>query len=217
MLKFKILKDGPGTPLVFLHGFLGNALDWEPLISHLPESHCIAFDLPGHGDSPFMEEVVIPLKSFHLIGYSMGGRIALQLSKKHPEKIASLTLLSTHPGLCSEKEKHQRNFSDESWAKQLLELPIDEFLKRWYDQPIFKKFMPAKRERQNIPALAKSLLHFSLSRQTRYEIDQVIVGEYDLKFRSLFQNPIIVPEAGHCVHLENPKFVAQIIEQRIFR
>lgn len=220
MLIRSCLKKGEGVPLVFLHGFLGTATDWEAVCSFLPSSHCIGFDLPGHGNSPFLESVQIPLERFHLIGYSMGGRIALSLAAAHPNRIASLTLISTHPGLSSEEEKKKRLEHDSQWAKLLFELSIDEFLLRWYDQSIFKPFVPdlTMRKKQNIPALAVSLLHYSLGRQVRMEPKEalILVGERDQKFRSLYSDPVVIPEAGHMVHLENPRAVAREIEKRIF-
>lgn len=213
MIARKILKTGSGIPVVFLHGFLGRSEDWEAVCSHLPEIPCIGYDLPGHGDSPFTDSFAIDLPRYHLVGYSMGGRIALQFAKN----AESVTLLSVHPGLKTEKEKKERLENDQAWAKLLLELPIDEFLLRWYDQSIFKPFRPdfSMRRKQNVSGLAAALLHYSLSKQPRYEIDGVIVGERDTKFRALYSDPILIPNAGHMVHLENPKAVAEIIQTRI--
>ena len=211
MLARTLLKQGPGIPLVFLHGFLGSAADWHPLCSHLPPCHCIGLDLPGHGQSPFMTQFHIDIPRFHLIGYSMGGRIAMAYAKEHPEQIASLRVLSAHPGLKSEEERRLRWESDQAWAKLLLELPIDDFLLRWYDQPIFKSFQPdlSMRKQQNIPDLAAALLHYSLAKQPVYDIDHGLVGEWDTKFRALYRRPIVIPNAGHVIHLENPQFVAR--------
>jgi len=208
-----------GTPIIFLHGFLGTAVDWELVCSYLPDYYCIGFDLPGHGDTPFTENFTIDIPYFHLVGYSMGGRIALSYAKKHPEKIASLTLLSTHPGLKSAEEKKQRLQSDAAWADLLLKLPIDEFLLRWYDQSIFKPFVPdlSLRKKQDKVELAKALMHYSLAKQPYYDIDGILVGEKDVKFRSLYKNPIIIPKASHMIHLENPACVANIIRERISR
>lgn len=213
MLARSLLKEGPGIPLVFLHGFLGTSADWRPLCSYLPLCQCIGLDLPGHGRSPFMTELLIDIPRFHLIGYSMGGRIAMAYAKEHPEQIASLTVLSAHPGLKSEEERRARWESDQAWAKLLLELPIDDFLLRWYDQPIFKSFQPdwSMRRQQNVPDLAAALLHYSLAKQPFYEIDRALVGERDAKFRALYKHPIVIPDAGHAIHLENPKSVARFL------
>jgi 2-succinyl-6-hydroxy-2,4-cyclohexadiene-1-carboxylate synthase len=217
MIAKTILKHGPGIPIVFLHGFLGTAKDWEPVCSFLPSSQCIGFDLPGHGNSPFVEHFKIDIPYFHLVGYSLGGRIALSYIEKYPEQIASLTLISTHPGLKTEEEKQERLENDQEWARLLSELPIDEFLSRWYDQSIFKPYKPdlEMRKQQNIPNLKAALLHYSLAKQKRYEIDHVLVGERDEKFKALYSHPILIPEAGHMVHLENPREVATNIQARI--
>ncbi|MBX7065973.1 MAG: alpha/beta fold hydrolase [Parachlamydiales bacterium] len=212
-LASKLLKSGSGTPIVFLHGFLGRSEDWLPVCSYLPSCTCIGFDLPGHGDSPFEPDFTIDIPKFHLVGYSMGGRIALQ---RFRTQALSLTLLSINPGLKTEEEKQARLKNDEMWANLLLQLPIDEFLKRWYDQSIFKPYKPdfATRRNQNVEGLAKALMHYSLAKQERIEIDGVLVGEWDVKFRALFNHPIIIPNAGHMIHLENPKAVAEIIRMR---
>jgi 2-succinyl-6-hydroxy-2,4-cyclohexadiene-1-carboxylate synthase len=164
-----------------------------------------------------MESFEIEIPRFHLIGYSMGGRLALMYAAKHPEQIASLTLLSAHPGLKTEGEKRERAKIDDDWAKLIFELPIDEFLSRWYHQPLFSRYKPdiEMRKRQNIEALAASLVHYSLAKQPRFEVDQVLVGERDEKFKALFKNPLIIPEAGHVIHLENPRAVAEEIQKRI--
>lgn len=211
------LKEGDGLPLVFLHGFLGTSSDWEPLCSYLPPCPCIGFDLPGHGHSPFQENFTIDLPRFHLIGYSMGGRIAAQYAAQHPEQVASLTIMSAHPGLKTEQERRARWQQDQKWAQMLLERPIDEFLSLWYSQPIFQSFKPdlKKRRQQNIPALAKALLHYSLAKQPLLDLKNVLVGERDEKFRSLFQNPMIIPDVAHAIHLENPKAVAKILESML--
>jgi 2-succinyl-6-hydroxy-2,4-cyclohexadiene-1-carboxylate synthase len=208
------LKKGSGIPIVFLHGFLGNSSDWDEVCKYLPECNCIGYDLPGHGNSSFTEHLQIDLPYFHVVGYSMGGRLALTLPK---EKIASLTLLSVHPGLKTEEEKKQRWESDQKWATLLRELPIDEFLLRWYDQRIFCSFKPdlSKRRSQNMQHLEKALLHYSLAKQPYYRLDHVAVGAKDEKFLSLYKHPIIIENASHAVHLENPKAVAQLIKQRV--
>jgi len=104
--------------------------------------------------------------------------------------------------------------------KMLLELPIDEFLKRWYDQPVFQFYKAdwSMRKKQNVQDLAKALIHFSLGLQTRFELDDanVLIGEWDSKFRALYRHPTLIPSSGHVVHLENPKAVAAEIQKRVF-
>jgi 2-succinyl-6-hydroxy-2,4-cyclohexadiene-1-carboxylate synthase len=225
MLARYSLKQGNGTPLVFLHGFLGDHRDWEGVASNLIFP-CIAFDLPGHGASPFTEDFftvflksVEDLPPFHLIGYSMGGRLAAQFARLHPGKIAKLTLLSAHLGLRSEEERKKRLEKDFEIAKKILEAPIDEFLKEWYDQPLFhtliaKMDIRSMRRNQDKQGIAKALCAFSLGKQVIALRDaHLLVGEYDEAYRTHYQNlpHIVIPDAGHAIHLENPNAVARTL------
>jgi 2-succinyl-6-hydroxy-2,4-cyclohexadiene-1-carboxylate synthase len=219
MLACVDLKQGPGIPLVFLHGFLGTSADWEKVCAFLPQCRCIGVDLPGHGSSPFKETFELPdFGRCHLIGYSMGGRLAMQEAARFPDRFASLIIASSHCGLSDNEEKQKRLALDAEWAASIL--PFDLFLKRWYDQHLFGGFKPdmALRKQQNPDLLAKALVAYSLGRQERLQPKNTTfaVGERDEKYRALFPNAEIVEGAAHMVHLENPKRFAQIIEQRIF-
>lgn len=208
-------------PLVFLHGVLGNRNDWAQVLSYLPDIRSLCIDLPGHGDAPFAEtfEFDPPAEKFHLIGYSMGGRLALDYAQRHPERIAKLLIASAHPGLPTEEEKEKRLKSDAVWAKRLIEWPIDEFLNCWYDQPVFAGFKPdlTMRRNQNIEGLSSALMHYSLGRQPLLKVEKAlyVVGERDAKFRALHPDAIVVPNAGHAVHLENASAFATIIKEKI--
>src|SRR5262245_37449007 len=126
MLHCTPLKRGEGTPFVFLHGFLGCARDWEALASKL-DAPSFAIDLPGHGRSPFtaqFEEALssaLPPEPVHLVGYSMGGRLALRYALAEPERVASLTLIGAHLGLKTESERAARLARDAVWARKLRE------------------------------------------------------------------------------------------------
>lgn len=216
MLVSHVLKQGPGPLFVFLHGFLGNSWDWKEVCAHLPDSwHCIGMDLPGHGDSVFTEDFLGKFPVFrekmHLVGYSMGGRLAMQVAAHFPDRVATLALCSAHPGLSEESERKKRLEHDRKWTAKLRRLSIDAFLKEWYDQPIFNGFRP-ERTFGDRKSLARSLMHYSLARLPFVETNALaIVGEQDEKFRKLWKSSEIVPKAGHAVHLENPKAVAEIL------
>lgn len=211
MLALHDLRKGSGVPVVFLHGFLGRSSDYLPIVKYMEGFHCIGVDLPGHGDSPFTEHFDIPLPYFHLVAYSMGGRLSLRIDEK---KIASLTLISTHPGLQTEEEKSARWQSDLEWAKLLHDLPMEQFLKKWYAQDLFGGFY-APRLKQNKKELIASFLHYSLAKQTYTPLDYVLVGERDQKFRSLFKHPVLIHNAAHAAHLQNPEQVACILTSNI--
>ena len=103
-------KDGPKLPTVVLvHGFGADKDNWTRMVQNLEGFHVIAPDLPGHGDSSFdknaqygfdkqslrLAEFVdaIGLKSFHLVGNSMGGGISALYAFRHPARVKSLALL----------------------------------------------------------------------------------------------------------------------------
>lgn len=208
--------------IVFLHGILGTRKDWDEVIQHLPYQ-CLTFDLPGHGASPIDFDLFKEMKKlppFHLVGYSMGGRIALQ----YPGETLSLTLISTHLGLKTDHERAARLARDQKTAEEILSLPIDEFLKRWYDQPLFKTLRSKidicqMRKEQNRAGLAAALINYSLGKQPDYSDKKAtyLIGEDDEAYRTLYQNTphTLIPNAGHAAHLENPTQIAKEIHEHL--
>jgi 2-succinyl-6-hydroxy-2,4-cyclohexadiene-1-carboxylate synthase len=99
---------GHSSPtFLFLHGFMGSSADWREVMGAMGDrTHCIAVDLPGHGaslglppDTYTIEgatraviRTLDDLQIFHPIvaGYSMGGRLALYLALRYPERRAGL-------------------------------------------------------------------------------------------------------------------------------
>ena len=89
--------DAP--PVVFLHGGGLSSKSWYPVIERLPEFHCLAPDLPGHGrsqDLPFsltgsaqgvasLIREKCPRHRAHLVGLSLGGAVILTLLRLTPE------------------------------------------------------------------------------------------------------------------------------------
>ena len=193
-----------------LHGFLGAPSDWDELLVHMPGT-ALAY--------PFsLDKLPSP---FTLIGYSMGGRIALDFAIKNPEKIVSLILISAHLGLKTDEERKKRLQQDLLFAEQLETTPFSQALERWYDQPLFaslkqKRDMLAMRSEQNPFQCAAMLRAHSLGLQPDYSYKlpkqtTLIAGEYDTKYRKHYETwpHQIVEGAGHAIHLEEPKRLAQ--------
>jgi 2-succinyl-6-hydroxy-2,4-cyclohexadiene-1-carboxylate synthase len=145
--------------LVFLHGFLGSANDWSALIEQLPDCDCIAFDLPGHGDAReqrLNRMIDFPhwlnqqlqqrdISNYHLLGYSLGGRLALQFAATQPTGLQSLLLENAHPGLSSVAERKIRASADARWARRFYREPLADMLTDWYQQPVFADLNPTER------------------------------------------------------------------------
>jgi len=241
--------------LVFLHGFLGDRIDWQTTIEQLKDSfHCVTIDLPGHGNSvstalPLNDGFEnchhlikvcldeLKLQSFSFIGYSLGGRIALDYARsQHDPRLKQLVLESSHIGLTNEEDKIQRYQSDQLWAERFATQSIEDSLYDWYDQGIFddlndsdKGFLVEKREHNYGVYLANTLLAISLGHQhsaeqflARTELPiYYIYGKEDAKFKqlaaSLPQRENIKAHGcdglGHNTHQQQPKKYSNHIKQ----
>src|SRR5271163_4644595 len=111
-VKVHYLIEGTGEPVVLIHGLDSSArMNWQMpgIIDALAVDHqVIALDLPGYGqpDKPaqpdaygqgWVEDVILLLdhlkiRKAHIVGYSMGGMVALKLISEHPERVISGTL-----------------------------------------------------------------------------------------------------------------------------
>lgn len=216
----------PNRPTVlFLHGFLGSGTDWRLVVEGLRDTcRSVCVDLPGHGRTPLppqsepltMEDCAAALIArldalriprCGLVGYSMGGRLALYLALTCPDRFDRVLLESASPGLRTEAERQQRRDHDEQVAQRLDRAAHDpemfrSFLGWWYDQPVFASLAkdPARRDaliesrRNNDPrSLAAALRGLSAGAQpglwdrldayTRPVL--LIVGELDRKYRQI--------------------------------
>ncbi|MGA8206678.1 MAG: alpha/beta fold hydrolase, partial [Candidatus Dormiibacterota bacterium] len=108
--------SGTGPPLTLLHGFTQSSGAWRELAELLGDSRqIIAPDIRGHGGSVFESGsphtmdacsgdlvalwTALGIESGDLIGYSMGGRLALHAAVTEPARVRSLVLVSAHAGL----------------------------------------------------------------------------------------------------------------------
>ncbi len=220
---------------MFLHGFLGCHLDWKPYLKHFERDYnCIAIDLPGHGKSQMYElsELLplIPLKS-HLIGYSMGGRIALELIHSYPKYFGKAILLSTHLGLATVEEKRIRHYEEENIIDRLKAAGIKSFIDNWYAKPLFENApVPSYRYRQSPDLLIKAIRKFSLAKQQNFwnslpeisPFSTFLYGAGDKAYKETFErllkldaNAHLIEESSHAVHIQNVSACINLIERSI--
>jgi 2-succinyl-6-hydroxy-2,4-cyclohexadiene-1-carboxylate synthase len=246
---------GAGRPLLLLHGFTGSAVTWLQLMERL-EGICrlLAVDLLGHGrsDSPEASERYrverqiedltalldrMGVAEYDLLGYSMGGRLAMHLALAHGERIGRLVLESASPGITDPAERAARVRDDERLARLLEEQGITPFVDYWEHLPLFASqdslpsFVRAALRSQRLAChaagLAGSLRGFGAGlseplydRLSELPPTLLIAGERDGKYSSLARvmgahipdaQVAIVPGAGHTVHLERPDEFADLV------
>lgn len=229
--------------LVLLHGFGGTRRTWDGLLEQLPPGHyrSFALDLPGHGELAvatgpitFEDSVTSVLERspsrFVLCGYSLGGRIALQVALAVPAHVRRLVLVSSTAGIEDPVERARRRAADELLAEGLEQGSFDEFVERWRSQPLFVDDPLEVRERaredqlRNRPeGLAASLRGVGAGRMEPLwgrlaELTMsvlVLVGERDAKYRRLGERmAALLPDGrlevlpgGHALALESPAAV----------
>ena len=193
--------------LYFLHGFLGDVQDWNEVIKRLPEYECHALKYPFK----------LP-KDGILIGYSMGGRIAL--GSNLPKIV-----ISGHPGLQTEEQKEAQVEKENYWIEKLKSVPLKEFLQEWYAQPLFTSLrtnplfpkLLERRLKQDPLKLIDQIQRHSLAQQPFMPQNAYFIhGAYDQAYKELYKKLNIpsyeIPKAGHACHIENPAEVARQIK-----
>ena len=171
------------------------------------------------------------LKKTALVGYSMGGRLAMQAAHAHPQCFSPLIAISAHPGLRDEKEQTRRLNDDLKWERLLKTRPLGEFLDAWYEQPLFQSLRKRdelfqkirKRRLQHEACALSAALHlYTLGHQRPlHDFSKTtffLCGEEDEKYQELYQT--LVPKkqlftlknCGHALHLENPEACANMIQ-----
>ena len=242
-------------PIVFLHGFLGAGSDWGEIAGPLAEDYfCVCPDLPGHGANitrDFDAQLSIPQLALELralcaalslnapivVGYSLGGRVALAAAVQHPEIMQALMLESTSAGLDTEAERQARAATDDARAAVLLADGIAAFMRTWYAAPLFESLqmrpqllakLQAARTCNDARWMSKVVSELSPGRAASVlaELPSVrlrtllLAGALDVRYTESAQrmaaampNAIctVVADAGHNVHLEQPTAYRQAL------
>jgi len=247
---------GHGPPLILLHGFTGSLDNWTPLLPTLTRAHrVLTVDLPGHGctrapDSPVAHTMAATARGLaalfdralgkpaHLLGYSMGGRLALYFALHYPDRVRTLLLESASPGLADAEERAARRQQDEALAARIEGEGVPSFVDFWESIPLFtsqarlpedvRERLREERLRNRDSGLANSLQGMGTGVQPSLwsRLGEVtastllLAGEEDLKFRLIAlemarllprSQAVIFPGAGHTVHLERPRAFASHI------
>jgi esterase len=149
--------EGSGFPLIILHGLLGSSDNWRTISKRLSPSYKIySVDLRNHGQSPHSEIMTYPAMAddvrelleiektpdCHLVGHSLGGKVAMQFAISHPDRVSKLAIVdiapkgyppSQRPMLAALEKLELKNFGnfgeiDAALAPAIPEVSVRQFL-----------------------------------------------------------------------------------------
>jgi len=159
-LRWEIRERGHGQPLLLLHGFTGRGSGWGAHATAFARHfRVIVVDLPGHGRTRpsdpkrgihparvSVERTADDLAMLlarsgatpaHVLGYSLGARVALRLAIAHPVGVRRLVLESPSAGIAGTRERAARRIADAALADRLERDGMETFVDAWERQPIF--------------------------------------------------------------------------------
>ena len=248
-VEYNVEVSGQGPPILALHGFTGSASTWRPMAQALGAEHTIcAVDLLGHGASSkpsdperysmarTIEDLGVVLDALghaaaNVLGYSMGGRIALSFALAAPDRCLALAIESGSPGIADDQERAQRVVSDEALARQIESGGVQAFVDYWEAVPLFatqahlsqetREGLRALRLSNDPMGLAGSLRGIGTGAQppvhsavpTLAVPALFLAGELDARYcevaremasASSMGRVSVVSGAGHAIHLERP-------------
>jgi 2-succinyl-6-hydroxy-2,4-cyclohexadiene-1-carboxylate synthase len=253
-VRLNYFENGEGAPVTLLHGFTQSGRSWQEVIGRMPPGwRWLAPDLRGHGETQVeagapctMDACLADLdllwqhlgiERTHLVGYSMGGRLALHVAAKRPERLLSLLTIGAHGGLEGEAREGRRQ-GDDALAKRIETDGLEAFVRYWTALPMFEGVerrgpsfvaqVHAERMGNTTAGLAASLRGMGagameplweqlagLSIPCTFVAGQLDHG-YVASARRLAQivpgsRVEVVPRSGHTVHQERPDAFARIL------
>ena len=250
---------GSGPPVVLVHGFTGTGNSWRSLVEVLgPDFTTIAVDLVGHGRSASPEaldryqmaravdDLAALLRALgHAraawLGYSLGGRTALQVAVHRPDVVSALILEGATPGLDAAEERAARVAADEVLAQRLERGGLEAFVDFWQSISLWdsqqrtltdaqRAALRAGRLAQDPVGLAGSLRGMGTGSQAwvgdRLAEVRVPVlltaGTLDTKFSAIAGQMAeaipdatmrLIDDAGHAAHLERPEAFNALVRE----
>ncbi|QQZ10535.1 2-succinyl-6-hydroxy-2,4-cyclohexadiene-1-carboxylate synthase [Heyndrickxia vini] len=247
---------GKGEPVIMLHGFTGDMTSWDGINPYLKEKNqLILIDILGHGKT----EIPINIDRFHIekvakdirdillhlkinktniLGYSMGGRLALTFTFLYPKMVNKLILESASPGIETEEGRKLRRENDEKLANKIMDEGVESFVHFWTNIPLFNSQKrldhsiqeKVKQQRlQNAPiGLANSLKGMGTGKMPSlwdrlHQLDipvLILSGSLDEKYCDIGKKMksnlphvmhYIFEDIGHAIHVEDSQKFGTII------
>lgn len=255
---------GPSSPtaVVVVHGFAGSAATVTELVAPLVGRHRVVVpDLVGHGRSDAPDAVdlysmaacvdqldvmctALGVERVAVVGYSMGGRVALHWALRHPDRVSSLVTIGATPGPATEEQRAERVDADRALADRIERDGLVWFDRHWSALAIFAtqavRVSSARRAQladvrigQRAVGLANSLRGMGTGAMPHLTSGAlglvsaralVTAGADDHKFVAIGRQLAAdlphgrfepVPEAGHAAHLEQPGTVGRLVRDEL--
>ena len=229
------------SQIIAIHGQLGMTCDWDYFAKIASKAQ---HDLEVIDLWSFLVNKELSLKDFGstlnkhsdsksdvLLGYSMGGRLALHALLANPSRWKAAVIVSAHLGLVDDDAKIERRKEDDKWSKKVWELEWSDFWAQWNSQSVLSTGKIEPKDRRKLKLYTKEISRafkcWSLAEQEDLlpqlvEIDVPILfvtGEKDKKFYNHLTSAVkslnrpnikilSVPGAGHRVPWEDEDFFA---------
>ena len=249
---------GEGPPVTLLHGFTQSGRSWQEVITTMPQGwRWVVPDLRGHGETrtrPGIEcttdgcladlEMLwdhLGVQRTHLVGYSMGGRLALHVAARKPERLLSLLTIGAHAGL-EEDAREGRRLGDEALAQRIENDGLEPFVKYWSGLPLFAGLerrgpsfvaqLRAERMSNTVAGLACSLRGMGAGMMqpvwddlARVTVPSTFVaGQFDHGYVASARRLAavvakgrveVVLRSGHAVHQERPEAFGHVLANHL--
>jgi len=223
--------------VLFIPGFMQRGDAWRPVAELLPERYpSRLLDHAEHSFEGRLREIAAAGADV-LVGYSLGGRLALRAALRSPESFTGLVLVGSTAGIEEGPLRGVRAEADEKLASWMEAMPIEDIVSLWERQPLFADQSDALVEEQRPGRLSQDPRSLALLLRTAGQgaLDPVwhelhaldlpllaIAGARDdgysaavKRIASVAPNAraAIVEDAGHAAHLQRPDEVARLISE----
>jgi 2-succinyl-6-hydroxy-2,4-cyclohexadiene-1-carboxylate synthase len=233
------------TKLFCIHGNFQTSKVWAPLArsfkaknSDLEVISVSLKDHPQGGFEPWTQDFCNEVDTQagrnkpYLLGYSLGGRLALHACIHRPDLWQGVVVVGADPGLGSSEEKKHQFTRDCNWADRLKKEPLEELVREWDEQPVFcgiENSAPRNLDELDPTQLSQQFEVFSKGLQENLvpklaELRRppilFLSGEKDSKYQKIGEGlakscPLVsfgvIQDAGHRVPWENPNEFVQAL------
>lgn len=230
---------GQGHPLILLHGLFGSADNWGSIARQLSAHYqVISVDLRNHGRSPHSDSQTyaemaddllavldaLGLEQVHLLGHSLGGKVAMQFATRYPERLHTLMVVDMTMRAYADAHTHlidamlavdPSQVHTRSEADKVLAASIGDVMVRQFLLTNLVKIEGQLQWRINLPALKANYRDFQAAVSAHFEKPSLFIrgahSDYvqandvaDIQ-RHFARAEFVTLPTGHWVHAEQPQ------------